>query len=295
MINKAFIIIILINLNLLAISEADELAKMKKFVVKVHNLISPGLGNNSCVFNDEIIKYVQGHCGHFSKILVRELLKQGYESEIVSIETYNKRNHAMVQVQLKNGKYILLDALSNVVYKYSIEEILLNTKLSQDKYFQKRKIQSYSNLSFFNSIHKLQFIPYVGTFILKNISNVYVDDKLFFKIPNDVNSLFDYKYNSYAATRTNVSEKINVQVKFSKQNRLSSVVIFPYSNEDYPKKVELKYDGEIFYKNDFIKLKRSLIVINLEGNDYCQQLDFNFSDFQGQDRLLLRDIYIYGK
>lgn len=294
MIKKALIIILIFNLNLFAFDKVDEYKLMKSLVVKVHNSISIGNGNNRCVFNDEIIRYGEGHCGHFAKILVRELLKYGYDSEIVSIITYNKRNHAMVQVKLKNGKKILLDALSNIVYKYSIEEILLNTKLSQDKYFQNGNIKNYSNLSFFNTIKTLQFIPYIGTYILKNINNINVDDKLFFKKPNDIMSSFDYSYNTYSATKINASEKINLNIKFKDKDRISSIVIYPYSINDYPAKIKLNCDDITVFDQD-IKLKRGMIVINFYANNKCNDLNFEFSDFKGQNRLLLRDIYIYGK
>ena len=136
------IFLVLLNLSLYASTEIEQqdLKKIKEKVIIVHNLIKSGVGNNTCVFNDEIIEFGEGHCGHFSKMLVRELLLIGYNSEIISLITYNKRNHAVVQVTLNNGKKILLDSLSNVIYNNSIEEILLNPLVSQNKYFDDSRI-----------------------------------------------------------------------------------------------------------------------------------------------------------
>lgn len=293
---KLILVNIFIWVNLNAFDSNRELDLFKNITKEIHNSINYGVGSKEAFFNDEIVEYGEGHCGHLSLMLARKLISLDYSFEIITIATYNRRDHSMVQVKSRNNdnNYFLLDPTTNLVYMHSVEDILKNPELSKNV-LEKGVHESYSNIDFWSSVRQLQYIPYLGIGPLKNIKEIKTDEELFFSKPNDVSAIFDYSYNSYGATKTSSSKTVDINITFESQNRLSSIVIFPYSNEDYPKKVELKCDNKTIYKNDYIELKRSMIVINLQGDDNCQQLDFNFGNFQGQDRLLLRDIYIYGK
>ena len=96
---KLLLIKILLLLNLYGFANSNELDLFQQLTTKIHKSINYGVGSNNTFFDDEIIKYGEGHCGHLSWMLVRKLINYGYDSEIISITTYNGRNHSMVQVK----------------------------------------------------------------------------------------------------------------------------------------------------------------------------------------------------
>jgi len=275
----------------------DEMLKLKEIVNSVHNSFKYGVGTMKAEFNDEIVKYGEGHCGHYSWMLLREFIKKGYEGEIVSIITYNHRNHAMVEIERKSDKKkILVDATTNLVYSYGVEDILKKPSLSQDRIGQSTS-PSYSDIDFWNSVKILRYYPYIGYLTVNNIKSITTKEaKVFYPKPNGIESAFDNKYNTYTATKMNQADNIVFSVDFKKENRLSSIVIEPYSNGIYPSKIKLYCNNKIIV-NKTIKPKRGMLIINLvePEQQYCKKLKFNFSDFQGQNRLLIRDIYFYGK
>lgn len=297
---KQFFILVFMFVSCFGNTQMDsEISDIQKTVNKVSNSFQYGIGSMDTEFNDEIIKYGEGHCGHYSWVLLREFLKQGYSGEIISITTYNHRNHAMVEIERKTDyKKILVDATTNLVYDYSVEDILKNPLLSKQRH-GRSKSPTYSNLAFWGTIKTIRYLPYIGYKTLDNIQNIKVDNpNIFYKKPNGLYASFDKKYNTYTATKMSSSIKVNFEILFKKQNRLSSIVIEPYDINTYPSKLLLKCmdNNQIIY-NNFLKIKRSLLIVNIvePKKQYCKKLKFEFSDFQGQDRLLIRDIYFYGK
>jgi hypothetical protein len=100
------------------------------------------------------------------------------------------------------------------------------------------------------------------------------------------------------ATKTNAAKNVRLRFEFEKTNRISSLVIKPYDINNYPSKIKMTCingsASNLIY-NQKVRLKRSMIVLNLFGDDYCDKLEIDFSDFVGQNRLLIRDITIIGK
>lgn len=129
---------------------------------------------------------------------------------------------------------------------------------------------------------------------INKFRNIILNKEMFYESEIATSKIIDEDLNTYISQIEEKSKNAEIKFDFYKMTRLSSILIYPYDILHYPKKIKLICDDKLIYDNE-IELKRGLIVVNFFGNDYCQQLDFIFSDFQGQDRLLLRDIYIYGK
>ena len=254
-----------------------ELKQLYKIVNKVHKSIRYGTGRKDALFTDEILKYGEGHCGHISRVLFRELTKKGYQPEIISINTYNKRSHSMIQIKTKYGSKILLDATTNIIYTKSVNEIVDKPSLVEKNTIGKSKFIQFSNTDFWKSVRNIQFLPYLDAYIIKDITN---KDKIV--------NLIDFRY----LTLFKIGEKI--KIKFSKLHRLSSIVIYPLNSNIQKRAIEVFcYDKKniknSIYKSDLID-QRSLFTINLSGNDYCKELELDFSK-----SIRVRDIYIYGK
>ncbi|WP_457641504.1 hypothetical protein [Persephonella sp.] len=277
----------------------NEILELKNLVDKVHKSIKYGIGKNDLVFRDEILEYGEGHCGHLVRILLTELLKKGYSNfDIVYISTYNKRIHTVMQIKLKKSPQIVtLDPTTNLVYPYSVEEILKNPFLSKNV-IGTSKYPVYSDLNFWSTVRQVLFIPYYDAFPIKP-EKVYTKHiNSFFPPPHNIDALFDGNFSTYTATKTGSNTHISISAKLKKESRISSIVIYPYDEKNYPEKIKIMckrissskiiFDSRIF-------LKRGIIVINLPEGPYCDNLEFNFSKFKGQNRLLIRDIYIYGK
>lgn len=273
--------------------DQQEYQHLQTIVSKVHQSIDYGVGNTELLFADEIIGLGEGHCGHFSWLLSRELWKQGYKNEIVLIITYNKRDHTMVQVTTNDNHTILVDATTNLVYKHSVQEILSDPKLSQDV-VQKGVHKSYSDVDFWSSVETLRFTPYIGISPLNNIKKIVDKQHDFHVSPNDQNALFDFNYGTYGATQGKGEKEVALDVKFTKKNRMSSVVVYPYDMQNYPAHLKIVCDGKTLTDAP-AELKRSMIIYNFPNEDSCSNVQLGFSNFQGQKRLLIKDIYFYGK
>jgi len=291
---KIILIVVLFNLNLFAINNEDIF--LSKLVNKIHKEIKYGVGKKDLFFSDEILKYGFGNCGYYSILVFNELLKNGYKDiDSVFLETYDGRKHNVIQVRKKSThKLVTLDATTNVYYLNGIGLLVDEPK----KYKQKigeSTIKAYSDYSFWNSIKKVWYFPYKDAFVLQNIKKIYTNNNLFYKIPNNVFAMFDYNYSTYAATKINLTGKIKFKVQFKKSNNITSIVIYPYSFTSYPKEVKLLCNDNVVYNNSDIQLRRNLIVINFIKKLKCNSITFILGKFKGQNRLLIRDIYIYGK
>ncbi len=264
-------------------------------VTNIHKQIKYGVGKKNMFFPKEIIRNKVGNCGDYSILVFCKLLENNYKNiDNVCIETYDRRIHSLIQVRKKsNGKLAILDATLNIYYPNGVGTLVDNPKKSK-YHLGTSSFTSYSNVSFWNSVKTITYLPYRDAFILRNIKRIVTRKSVFYNKPNNITALFDYDYKTYAATKSNLVNKINIKVEFKKKNRISSIVIYPYNVKNYPKKIKVKCDGTTIY-NKSIFLVRNLIVINFYHHDMCSSLDFVFSDFQGQNRLLLRDMYIYGK
>jgi len=201
-----------------------ELKQLYKLVNKVHKSIRYGTGRKDAFFTDEILKYGEGHCGHISRVLFRELIKKGYQPEIISINTYNKRSHSMIQIKTKYGSKILLDATTNIIYTKSVNEIVDKPSLVEKNTIGK-------------SVRNIQFLPYLDAYIIKDITN---KDKIV--------NLVDFRY----LTLFKIGKKI--KIKFSRLHRLSSIVIYPLNSNIQKRAIEVFcYDKKIL-KIGYIKV-----------------------------------------
>merc|ERR1711879_862022 len=178
-------------------------------IEKVHNSITYGTGEKSALFTDEIFEVGSGHCGHYSRMLFRELLLLGYKPEIISIITFDKRSHSMLEVTLKSGKKILADATTNILYLNSATEIISNPDILENNIIGTSTKEMYSNKSFWKNIKTFKYLPYLDANLIKDFAQ------------NNIENIIDFKYNT-----SNYSNE--VKVKFNNIHRISSIVIYPF-------------------------------------------------------------------
>jgi len=295
-------LIVILSFFILFVGSASkkvDLRQVEKTVKSVSSSIRYGVGAKEAMFNDEIIKTGVGNCGHYAIMLFRKLMSLGYDVEIVSLETYNHRAHTLVQITSgETGKKIVADATTGLLYSHGVTEIVSNPELSRE-HIGKSRYPRYSDIDFWESIKSLRYFPYPAISMLDNIESLSLkNQRIFYETPHDIGALNDHNYDTYAATKEQAADQVTFVVTFKKRSRLSSIVIEPYSNELYPKHVAvacLDTDQMIF--DDDIRLKRSLVVINIvdPAKQQCRRLRFSLSHFQGQNRLLIRDIYFLGK
>lgn len=295
-----YILIITLFVNLLLAdlqnikSEKIEYIYFNNVINKIHNILKNGEGYPDDLFIDELEKRREGHCGHFSLFFFRELIMHDYSVEIINITTFDNRIHNVVQVKLKSSdRYIVVDPTSKIIYKNSIGELIANPSLSNNK-IGNSEYEVYTSESFWKNIKFIKFDTFIEMQPINKFRNIILNKEMFYESEIATSKIIDEDLNTYISQIEEKSKNAEIKFDFYKMTRLSSILIYPYDILHYPKKIKLICDDKLIYDNE-IELKRGLIVVNFFGNDYCQQLDFIFSDFQGQDRLLLRDIYIYGK
>lgn len=71
-------------------------------------------------------------------------------------------------------------------------------------------------------------------------------------------------------------------------------IVYPYDMQNYPAHLKIVCDGKTLTDTP-AELKRGMIIYNFPNEDSCSNVQLGFSDFQGQKRLLIKDIYFYGK
>jgi len=285
---KFIILILIIYSDLLA--HIIDFNMFKSMVTETNKMIIYGKGKKGLCFDDEIVNHKNGHCGDYAKLLLRKLIKKGFDAEIVSIRTQNGLAHAMVEVNVENKK-ILLDATTNIVYRNSVLELMINPLLAK-RSIGKSMFPMYSNVYFWEGVKTISFIPVIKCktikiFSIKSKTKFYKDHKLSIVINGTTNT--------YAAGYKDIPTKISID--FEKTSYLSSLLIVPYNYKNYPSSLQIScpLNNKIIYKNENITLKRGVIPINFDDKIKCKHLDITFFSFKGQNRFLLRNIYLYGK
>jgi len=276
-----------------------ETAEIAATVARVGTSIRYGTGTPEAEFNDEIVRRGEGHCGHYAAMLLREFLKLGYRGEIVSVTTYNHRMHSLVQIRRKSdGKKILADATTGLVYAHSVEEIVGTPSLCREKTGRSR-VPGYSGIDFWESVKSVTYLPFVGWRTIGRFRSVGTAEKgVFYPAPNGIAAVFDGDYDTYAATKARAAERVTVTAEFPTRSRLSSIVIVPYDNGTYPSRLSVvceENNATVFRGG--IRPDRGLLVVNIVDprKQHCTRVRLTFSGFRGQKRLLVREIRFYGK
>ncbi len=280
------------------ILDHKELISLKKLLNEVHYSIKYGNPGKQLFFKNEILKNKTGHCGNLSRLLIFDLLKIGYNNfDIISISTYNKRNHTLVQLNLKNSaKAILLDPTTNIIYMHSLGQLLDKPSLCND-ITGKSSFPKYSDINFWSTIENIIFIPYLDGLVIKPDMAYLKKNNIYLKSKYILNNLFDGIYRTYINIKIKQNKSVNIIAEFNKKKRISSIVIYPYDTRHYPSHLSIYCKNRSTEKKLFdgnIHITRGMIIVNLYKGPYCNNMEFSFSNCTS-NTLLLRNIFIYGE
>lgn len=273
---------------------------------KVHNLLRYGEGILGSETARDLLAYGEGHCGDYSYLLYRELLKKEYFSRTVDItSTYHGSIHSLVEVRI-GDKWYTFDPTYNLYYPNNVQELVENPELVDEKVCKVKVNSYYTHKEFFANPTNINYI-YNYDFRDNNVASlntgVKVESKTEFIEPfygieialND-NSPFE----GYAAGLNYVLPQ-HFTLDFGSTKEIYRGKIIWFNEEELPKKFRIEYYDE--YSKEYELLLREDKYNNSKRNNIyefvlskpieTQKVRFVLEDTYSQKRILIRKIMLF--
>lgn len=277
----------------------DELIKYNEKLSTLYKEVGPGMmGRKYNLEFDKLINYPNGSCSQQGYLLARKAKELGFNAQQIGLFATSGANDVMVNVSDDINKYLFIPS-TGAYYKNSLWQILENLELSTKFLANKTEKENvlnarnlYLTSSFFGNLEKIQMyqLNNYETNLLKLSSKV--SSKNLFEYPNNEKHLLDYQNKHYTAGKNNKGNQ-SIEYIFDNSVNIYRFYFQWYSNNDYAKKIKIKINDRqtLEFENSSKGLETEIVLP--ESIKEVKKIEFIFSDFSGQNRLLLRQLGAY--
>jgi hypothetical protein len=280
-------------------NKLDELIKYNEKLSTLYKDTGPGMmGGKYNLEFDELINYPNGSCSQQGYLLARKAKELGFKSQQIGLFAKTGANDVMVNVSDGINQFLFVSS-AGAYYKNSLWQIFENIELANEFFANKTEKENvlaarnlYLSPSFFETIDsiKIYHLNNYETNLLKLSRKS--SSKNLFEYPYNEKHLLDYQNKYYTAGKNN---KENQSIEYIFDN---SIIIYRfyfqwYSNNDYAKKIKIKINDKqtLKFENSSNGLETEIVLP--ESIKEVKKIEFIFSDFNGQNRLLLKQLGAY--
>ncbi|XOB65738.1 hypothetical protein ACMC5R_03030 [Deferribacteres bacterium DY0037] len=297
------ILLLLLLFSLVVFAETNEklltLISYNEKLSTLYPTVGSGMaGGRYNIEFDELINYPEGSCSQQGYLLARRAKQLGFEAKMLGLFAENGANDVMVDVRNSKNAYLFVPS-AGAYYKQSLWQIVENVELA--KHFITNHIdnehvtsarQLYLSPIFFENIYRINFhhLNDYETNILKLASNT--RSKKIFDYPYNEAYLLDNQNKYYTAGKRKKKDQ-SISYLFDNVVKVYRFEFVWYSENDFAKNIKIKINNNytIEIDNHESNIKTEVVLPKVITD--VKSLEFIFNDFNGQDRLLLRQMGVY--
>ncbi len=295
---KVVIIIFFFLLSLKAYDKIQELIQYNEYLATLYKEAGKGLpgGKYNLEFK-KLITYKNGSCSQQGYLLARRAKELGFNAQMLGLFAKSGANDVMVNVRV-NNKTLLFIPSSGAYYNASLWDIL-SKKIDVRSYHAnpiKKQIVNDSRNLFLNKVffyHLKQIKFYSLNDYEVNLLNFAksTSSENLFKAPYNEIHLIDKTYQFYAAGLNN-KKKYSVTYFFDKPQTVYRFYFEWYSDRDFAKKIKVLINNKTKFSFANSHGTSSEYILHKSIKN-VHTIKFIFSDFSGQQRLLLKKLGVY--
>lgn len=277
----------------------EELIKYNEKLATLYKETGPGMiGGKYNLEFDKLINFSNGSCTQQAYLLARKAKQLGFYAQQIGLFAINGANDVMVTIKNKNIHYLFVPS-TGAYFKNSLWEILeypslatnyIASEASNSHVLNARSL--FLSNSFFSTLEKIEFnqLNKYETNILRlaelsGSQNLYPE-------PYNEKHLLDNQNKYYTAGKENKKLQ-SVTYNFLQKVQIYRFYFQWYSTQDYAKRIRIRINDKqtLEYENSENILETEIVLP--ESIKEVQKIEFIFSDFNGQNRLLLKQLGAY--
>lgn len=289
------------NLNEQYTIEQMNILKVYTMSKVISNHFQTGEGEKLDLGIEKVLNSKEANCAQEAYAIARYAEFLGIKSRLVGVFARNGLNHLLAEVFI-NKKWVVADGSNGIMYPYSILELVANNKLLNDIVgIPNDDYKVYTSDEFWDSIVKIEYHD-VYEYEKPLIVNYEKSSDNFIQPDNSAKIVIDYSNDlNYAATIESMDESDTYILMSLKEHAdINRIVIKWYDNKNYAVdyKLEGSIDGSSFflinrpknYEAETTDLEQTIFQVEAK----IKYLKFSSTKYNGQQRLLIRNIKIYG-
>ncbi|WP_263834077.1 hypothetical protein [Sulfurospirillum oryzae] len=297
---RELFLIIFLLLNVYASDKLEELIKYNDKLSTLYREVGAGMmGGKYNVEFDKLIHYPHGSCSQQGYLLARKAKELGFKTEQLGLFSKTTgTNDVMVNVTDGDSQFLFVPS-AGAYYKNSLWQILDNIKLADNFIVHKTKSDHvlnarslYLSASFFKTLEniKIYHLNNYESNLLKYAKEV--SSKNLFTDPYNEKHLLDFQNKYYTAGEENKPYQ-SIQYVLKESFDIYRFYFQWYSPEDYAQKIKviLNDNETLEFDNKIDGIETEIVLPAMKTK--IQKIEFKFSDFHGQNRLLLKGLGVY--
>lgn len=288
------------NISNLGAADVDNTLTQEQHLEKLHNIAisvskqfpEPGVGIPHLEGLEKLLESQEGHCGHFVYLFARQLQELGYPYTIYGITSNISWGHALIEVTVEDEPF-LFDPSNGIYYPYSLTELIANPELTQQKVGTVSDIyKPYALPEFFGDINRYYAFNDTNSYE----HNVMADATIVSASPSGEDrgpekAIDDAIVTHYESVD---DQPASIEVDLAQKEQIYRVSFAWLSVEDYATDitVESVVDGQattvLTAENQ--TPGGSITNLMLKKPVEAEKLIFSFSNYQGNNKLSIRDL-----
>ncbi|MEL6815927.1 MAG: discoidin domain-containing protein [Cyanobacteria bacterium J06598_3] len=252
----------------------------------------PGEGIPHMEGLQKLLESQEGHCGHFVYLFARQLQELGYPYTIYGITSNTSWSHALIEVTVEDEPF-LFDPSNGIYYPHSLTDLIGNPDLTKQMVgIVSENYKPYALPAFFGDINRYYAFQNTNSYE----HNVIGDATLVSASPAAKDKGPEKAIDDATATYYVSADQqpASIEIDLAQKEQIYRVSAAWLSVEDYATDITLQsvVDGKTTTVLDAKNQTPggSITNIMLKKPVEAEKLIFTFSNYQGNNKLSLRDL-----
>lgn len=291
------------NLSRAGIDEVDNTLSQTQHLEQLHNIAiavskqfpEPGTGIPSMEGLQELLATQEGHCGHFVYLFARQMQELGYPYTIYGITSNINWAHALIEVTVENEPF-LFDPSNGIYYPYALTDLIANPELVNQKVGTVSELyEPYTLPEFFGDFNRYYAFNNTNSYehnVMADATIVSASPSIEDKGPEK--AIDDASASYYVSVD---DQPASIEIDLAKKEKIYRVSFSWLNVEDYATDITVKSVVEGKATTILAAENQtpggSITNIMLEKPVEVEKLIFSFSNYQGNNKLSIRDLQAF--